>query len=145
MQLDFHPAPGLEGILPGWFVVPQNPIQPITYTPGIGDIVAATFPIPQNPVADYTRGQVKMIGQGVGCACDGGCSGKINGVGVGDVSSDWSAFTGNFGAALQDTIMGVPVWAAAAGVALLMLAGGEKHSYVGRTRRAARAAAGAFA
>lgn len=143
MQLDYHPAPGLEGILPGWFVVPQNPIQPVTYTPRIGDILPASFPVPQNPVRDYTRGQVKMIGQGVGCACDGGCGGQLNGVGVSGISDDIAA--GNFSAALQETVMGVPVWALAAGAALLLFSGGPTHSYAGRGRRAVAAARGAFA
>lgn len=157
-RLAYHPAPGIEGLLPGFYNVPQNPIQPITYTRGIAEILPGAFPVPQNPVKDYTRGQTKLIGQGVsGCGCGGSCGGgcgggQINGMGVsglGDFSTDWGSFTGNISAgnymaAIQSTIFGVPVWAIGGALVLVMFAGGSKHSYVGRGRRAARAAAGAF-
>lgn len=155
MRLGHHPAPGLGDLLPGFYVVPQNPVQPVKYIRGISEILPGSFPVPQNPVKDYTRGRTKLIGQGVsGCGCGGSCGGcgakgQLNGVGVGDFSTDWNSFTGNISAgnytgALQSTIFGVPVWAIGGALALVLFAGGEKHSYYGRGRRAARAAAGAF-
>lgn len=158
-RLGYHPAPGINGLLPGFYNVPQNPIQPVTYTRGISEILPGSFPVPQNPVKDYTRGQTKLIGQNGGggvsgcggsCGCGGGCSsGQINGVGIGDISSDWATFqsdisSGNYMEALQATFFGVPVWAVAGALTLVMFAGGSKHSYAGRGRRAARAAAGAW-
>ncbi len=154
-QLNYHPAPGMGDLLPGFYVVPQNPVQPVKYIRGISEILPGSFPVPQNPVKDYTRGQTKLIGQngmsGCGCGCGGGSScGQINGIkGVGDLSTDWGTFTGdisagNYGAALQATIFGVPIWAIGGALALVLFAGGEKHSYAGRGRRAARAAASAF-
>lgn len=154
MNLNYHPAPGLGDLLPGFFVVPQNPIQPVKYIRGIAEILPGSFPVPQNPVKDFTRGQTKLIGQGVsGCGCGGscgGCNGQINGVGVGDLSTDWGSFqtaisSGDYMGALKSTFFGIPVWAVGGALVLLMFAGGEKHSYYGRGRRAARAARGAFA
>lgn len=163
MQLNMHPATGLGEMLPGWFDVPQNPVtaaaRGITYTPGIGEIIGAAYSVPQNPVKDFMKGNVKALGtQGVGdcgCGCggSGGCGGgKINGIGVnglGSISDDWAKIqadvsAGSYGSVIQDTVFGVPVWAIGAGLLLLMFAGGEKHSYVGRGRRAARAAASSW-
>lgn len=158
MQLNMHPAIGLGEMLPGWFAVPQNPVQAahgVTYTPGIGEIIGGTFAVPQNPVKDYTAGSVRALGTAPDCGCgcggsSGGCGGgKINGIGMGALSDDWAKIQsdvsgGGYMAVFQDTVMGVPVWAIGAGLLLLMFAGGEKHSYAGRGRRAARAAAGAW-
>ena len=154
-QLNYHPAPGMGDLLPGFYVVPQNPVQPVKYIRGISEILPGSFPVPQNPVKDYTRGQTKLIGQngvsGCGCGCGGsGSCGQINGIkGLGDFTSDYGTFTGNLSAgnymaALQSTFFGVPVWAVAGTLVLVMFAGGEKHSYAGRGRRAARAAASAW-
>ncbi len=150
-------------MLPGWFDVPQNPIvaasRGVTYTQGIGEIIGAAYSVPQNPVKDFMKGSVKALGtQGVGdcgCGCGGGggcAEGKINGIGMnglGTIADDWAKMQtdisgGNYSTVLTDTVMGVPVWAIGAGLVLLMFAGGEKHSYAGRGRRAARAAAGAW-
>jgi len=160
-NLPYHPAPGLGDLLPGYFSVPQNPITdrlPVTMTPGIGDILPGSFPVPQNPIKDFTRGQVKMIGQqtgtgypglsGCGCGCNGGggCSGSLNGhpVGMGGLSEDWSAIQtnitdGNYMGALQNTVFGIPVWAIGAFAVLILFSGGEKHSYYSRGRKAAAA------
>lgn len=127
-NLPFHPAPGLGDLIPGYFVVPRNPITaqaraPITVSPGIGDIIRASFPVPQNPIISAVTGNVKPLGTG-DCGCGGKCGGcggsgrgMINGqrVGMGDLSTDVSAVGsalsgGNFSAALQDTIGGIPVW-----------------------------------
>jgi hypothetical protein len=154
-QLNYHPAPGMGDLLPGFYVVPQNPVQPVKYIRGISEILPGSFPVPQNPVKDYTSGQTKLIGQGVsGCGCGGSCGGcgggQINGIkGLGDFTTDYGTFTGNLSAgnymaAIQSTFFGVPVWAIGGALVLVMFAGGQKHSYVGRGRRAARAAASAF-
>lgn len=158
-QLNYHPAPGLGDLLPGFYVVPQNPIQPVKYIRGIAEILPGAYVVPQNPVKDFTRGQTKLIGQGVsgcGCGCggSGACgSGQINGIGVrglGDLSTDWSSFTGSISSgdymgALKSTFFGVPVWAVGGALVLMFFLGGEKHSYYGRSRRAARAARAAYA
>lgn len=157
-MINQHPAPGLGDLLPGFYVVPQNPIkEAVTYVPRIGEILPGSFPVPQNPIKDYMSGRLNLIGRepgvqgtvnGVsGCGCGGSCGGCG---GLGDISSDFSkiksdASAGDFGQVLQDTIAGIPVWAIGAGLALLFFAGGESHSYYGRSRRAARAARGAFA
>lgn len=160
-MISYHPAPGLGDLLPGFFVVPQNPIkdaQGVTYVPRIGEILPGSYAVPQNPIKDYMGGRLNLIGRepGVpgkvngqlsGCGCGGSCGGCG---GLGDISTDISKFTsdlsaGNFGQAIQDSIFGVPMWAIAGGLALLFFAGGESHSYYGRTRRASRAARAAFA
>lgn len=134
MDLNFHPAPGLRALLPGWWNVPNNPIAMnaygITRTPGIAEIVPGSFPVPQNPVRDYTTGQVKLIGSGNGCGCSGGCAGKING--MGGFTEDFAGIGAKFGAgdimgAMQAPLLGVPLWGWAGGaVALLMFAGGSR-------------------
>lgn len=159
-QLNYHPAPGLGDLLPGFFVVPQNPIQPVTYTPRIGEIMPGSFSVPQNPLKDYVTGNVRLIGTGngvSGCGCGGGCgscntNGKINGMsiaGINGISEDWdnikSEFNqGDYMGLLQAPVFGIPLWGIAAGLVALMLVGGEEHSYYGRSRRAAKAAARAF-
>ncbi len=59
-RLQYHPAPGIGEILPGFYVVPQNPLRAlsaepvrqlgITRTPHIGELVAANYVVPQNPL-----------------------------------------------------------------------------------------------
>lgn len=159
MNLPFHPAPGLGDLLPGFFVVPQNPIKDATtYVPRIGEILPGSYPVPQNPIKDYMQGRIHQIGREPGtpgmingklsgCGCGGTCGG-CGGLGsVGDdftkIKDDISA--GNIGQVFQDTVFGVPVWAIGAGLALLFFMGGEKHSYAGRSRRAYRAARAAYA
>lgn len=64
--LRFHPAPGFGDLMPGWFVVPQNPIT----TPGtalvpslqgtrpnqvlrrttMAELMPGSFTVPQNPL-----------------------------------------------------------------------------------------------
>ena len=158
-MLNYHPAPGLGDLLPGFYVVPQNPIKDATtYVPRIGEILPASYAVPQNPIKDYMSGRLNLIGRepGVagkvngklsGCGCGGTCGGCG---GLGDISTDFSKIStdftaGNFTQAIQDPIFGIPLWAIAGGLALLFFAGGETHSYYGRTRRASRAARSAFA
>lgn len=156
-MINYHPAPGLGDLLPGFFVVPENPIsQGTTYVPRIGDILPGSFPVPQNPIKDYMVGRLNLIGRepGVkgtvngisgccGSAC-GGCGGGLSGL-----SEDWDAIqtnitAGDYMGALQSTVFGFPVWAVAGGLVLLMFVGGENHSYVGRSKKVARAAAKAW-
>lgn len=154
-----HPAPGLGDLLPGSYVVPQNPLQGITYVPRIGEILPGAYVVPQNPIKDYMAGRLNLIGRepgakgtvngisGVGCGCGGGC-GACGG--LGSLSDDWSAIQANITAgdymgALQSTVFGVPVWAIAAGLGVMFFMGGESHSYYGRSRRAAAAARRAYA
>jgi hypothetical protein len=65
-MLNFHPAPGLGDLLPGEFVVPQNPIRdagtPLVPSnvgltkgrpykvPKLGDLMPGKFAVPQNPL-----------------------------------------------------------------------------------------------
>jgi len=160
-MIQYHPAPGLGLYMPGWYSVPQNPIEGgVSYTPRIGEILPGSFPVPQNPIKDYMNGRLNMIGRepGVkgtingmsGCSCGGTCGGCGDIVGLGGISEDISKITsdlsaGDFGQALQDTVFSIPVWAIAAGLGLLFFMGGEQHSYYGRSRRAARAARAAYA
>jgi hypothetical protein len=138
-QINYHPAPGLTGILPGWFVVPQNPIQPETYQPGIGEIIGASFVVPQNPIADYTTGRPNFLGKKPGaparingkpvssCGCGGACASCS---GLGNIQADLQAISdkvsaGQWGDAIQSPLFGIPLWGILAGVAAatLMLGG----------------------
>lgn len=158
-NLSIHPAPGLGDLLPGFFAVPQNPIDVglsgITYAPGIGDILPGAFAVPQNPIKDYTSGTVKLIGQqsggagqlngqptcGCGCGGHGGCGG-----GMGDISTDISTFTsqltaGNFSGALSSPILGLPAYMYLLGIAglLFFFGGSTGPSRATRARRAYKA------
>lgn len=152
MNISHHPAPGLGELLPGFFVVPQNPVtDAVRYIPNLGDIMPGAFVVPQNPVVDRATGNVvpigtsKGMGGGCGCGCGGhgGCGvAKLNHqpIGMGDLSSDWARFQsditgGSVMTALQDTVFGVPVWAYGAMLALFMFTGG-KESHYRRGRRA---------
>src|SRR3972149_2183549 len=147
-QINYHPAPGLGDLLPGFHTVPQNPFkgEPITYQPRIGEILPASYSVPQNPIKDYMGGRLHQIARepgaegvlngkvvGVGCG-DVGCGGIGNcGCascgGLGDISSDLSAVSDKFSAgdymgAIQAPIFGIPLWAiVAAIVAVPMLMG----------------------
>jgi hypothetical protein len=165
-----HPAPGLGELQPGWFVVPQNPMDgPVSYVQGIGDILATGgFAVPQNPVVSRSSGVIQPIGtqpgakamingkavsggvSGMGCGCGTSAGSCGCGGGMGDISAEFTQFStdltnGNFtNAIINDTFFGVPVWAYGIMAGILLFAGGEKHSYAGRARRASRAAASAF-
>lgn len=95
-NIPFHPAPGLGDLLPGFFVVPQNPITgraaPTAYIPGVGDIMPGSFPVPQNPVKDYAMGQTKMIGQ------QSGTGYGVHGIGSGTPDTINSSMAGLSGA-----------------------------------------------
>jgi hypothetical protein len=163
MWLNQHPAPGLGDLLPGFFVVPQNPMASTTYVPRIGDILPGSFPVPQNPIKDYMSGRLNLIARepgvqgkingkpagvsgcsGGSCGCGGSCGGGLSGVGEDFAVIQADITAGDYGKVLTDTILGIPLCGFGVGLALLMFAGGEQHSYVGRGRRAARAAARAW-
>lgn len=93
-----HPAPGLGELIPGSFVVPQNPIMAASYIPHIGELLPASFVIPQNPLIaamltpagtgmpNNTRGLTYgsgLSGLGGGCGCRGGmCGCGMSGLGL---------------------------------------------------------------
>lgn len=64
MRFHNHIAPGIGQLMPGMFVLPQNPLRPVMGRPRIGEIIAARFPVPQNPIID-------ALGKGVGMAQTG--------------------------------------------------------------------------
>lgn len=94
-----HPAPGFGDLLPGWFVVPQNPIldamgippTPVAKVQSMGELLPGKFVVPQNPLIGQLAAGV-MVGPGgkgtgiTGCGCLGqmGCScgnEHVNGLG----------------------------------------------------------------
>ena len=79
--INVHPAPGLGEMLPGWYVVPNNPFQPrkpVAIGKGMGLMLPASTPIPQNPLIDT----LKTVGMPAGQT---GKVGVINGLGVIDL------------------------------------------------------------
>jgi hypothetical protein len=70
-HIPFHPAPGLGDLLPGEFVVPQNPIRDagtalvpsaVALAGGrpykvakLGDLMPGKFTVPQNPIVTTLR------------------------------------------------------------------------------------------
>lgn len=88
MQMPFHPAPGLGDLAPGWFALPQNPLnmQDSTVlvptmsatapgrwvkTPMLGDLVAGSFAVPQNPVRNNLVASMTGL-RGLACGCQSG-------------------------------------------------------------------------
>lgn len=75
-------APGFGDILPGNFVVPQNPLHPGTMdgvrVPHVGELMPARFAEPENPLLNALQGRI-MPG-------NGGC-GSCSGMGALDLSS----------------------------------------------------------
>lgn len=102
-RINFHPAPGFGDLMPGFFVVPQNPLRPgDTGTPlvpslqatapgrtlrisRIGELMPGQFSVPQNPLMAAITGGMS----GLGCGCSSGCGNSnytLNG--MGDLSMD---------------------------------------------------------
>lgn len=90
MRINYHPAPGLGDLLPGFFVVPQNPVRDaegplvpsvqalaagaVLKKPHMGDFLPATFAVPQNPIRKSLASNMNGLnGLGCGCAGTGGC------------------------------------------------------------------------
>jgi hypothetical protein len=72
MHLNAHLAPGLGELLPGWFVLPQNPIAAARQgrVPHIGELLPASFTVPENPII-----RALTVGHHGGCgacSCGGG-------------------------------------------------------------------------
>lgn len=53
-HLNFHPAVGFGELMPGSFVVPQNPMRlaasGVGYIPHIGELMPGSFVVPENPL-----------------------------------------------------------------------------------------------
>ncbi len=100
-RLNFHPAPGFGDLMPGNFVVPQNPIRDAG-TPlvpslqatmpnttfriaRLAELMPGQFTVPQNPL------MMALSGGNLGCGCSSGCSGGNSNYtlnGMGDLSMD---------------------------------------------------------
>lgn len=108
MNIGIHPAPGFGELLPGFFVVPHNPIVQASYVPRIGELLPAKFSMPENPIIRALAGDnglrptgprqvsVSALGQ---CGCIAGKCGMgceqlgMSGLGMGDlgtmIASTW--------------------------------------------------------
>ena len=141
--MPYHVAPGLGDLAPGWFVVPQNPIQGdgtplvpslqatapgrVIRMAGLADLVAASFVVPQNPLVSTLQNSMSRVGMGgMGCGCGGGfgCDGganfyALNGLGQLDFSS-LSNFTASVPAWAGEAspISAIPNWAFYGGLAV---------------------------
>ena len=147
-QINFHPAPGLGELMPGWFVVPQNPIAPDrtelmptpqarsggrpVYVPHVGELMPAKFTVPQNPLVRELRGLGVLGGCGscgmAGCAGCGSASGEAKcGAGCGCASAIGFSGLGSFGdslSGLADTLTtGYMPYLIGGGLLLLFLSG----------------------
>lgn len=149
-MIGFHPAPGLGELLPGWFVVPQNPLELATRgirrIPTIGEIVPATFPVPQNPLvrALSLGASPKCLCVGIGCG--DGCLSRYSGMtGLPEIweqvkttaTGAWGSVTGMLGGANWTTYA-----LAGGGVLLLWMLisrGGGYRREAGAARREYRA------
>jgi hypothetical protein len=149
-HINFHPAPGLGDLLPGMFVVPQNPIMDagtplvpsvqatapnqVMRVKHIGELLPGMFVVPQNPIIRTlaTGGQTSGM---AGLGCGGGC-----GCGMGDATaapatSDWTSFF------TQSTIIpGIPDGLIYGGgllaVYMLMSPGGKEYRQKSRALKA---------
>jgi hypothetical protein len=91
--INFHPAPGFGELMPGAFVVPQNPFRPASYVPSIGELLPGTFTVPENPIIRELSGQSSLRPgsngstrtismEGIGsCGCISGMCGCDDGMG----------------------------------------------------------------
>lgn len=102
-HVPFHPAPGMGDLLPGYFVVPNNPITSAAGGPGatgvgrvahIGELMPASFVVPENPLmnalATVGRGPASQKSLG-GCGCTGlgcGCGDRMSLSGLGEFNLD---------------------------------------------------------
>lgn len=100
-RINFHPAPGFGDLMPGNFVVPQNPIrdQGTPLVPSLqatmpnttfriarlAELMPGQFTVPQNPLRMALSGGLA----GMGCGCSSGCNnGNYTLNGMGDLSMD---------------------------------------------------------
>lgn len=89
--IPYHPAPGFGELVPGAFVVPQNPIvdtkdpsvspdsfagngsSGVKYIPRMAEILPSRFAVPQNPLIAQLRAGMSSL---MGCCCGDGGSGS---------------------------------------------------------------------
>jgi hypothetical protein len=125
-----HPAPGFGDLLPGWFVVPQNPItQPheMKRVQSVGEFLPARLLTPYNPLVNA----LQTVGRAPG---DKG-GGKVGLMGLGEFNL--SAFTGNIGDTFKS--LSTTQWIMIGGgvlVVLMLLARPGKSEYQSAVRRA---------
>lgn len=142
-HLPYHPAPGFGDLMPGSFVVPQNPIHPdgtplvpsvqaqsggnIAYRPKIGDLLPGAFVVPQNPIR---RNLASNMGMGCTSCGDSGYDGSgFHSNGLQGLGMDLSA-QGLTTWATSDGPMGLPMLAwvgIAVGAYLLISPGGSDY------------------
>ena len=88
---NIHPAPGVGELMPGFYVVPQNPIAMaqtgMGYFARMGELLPGAFTVPQNPIVKNFASGMQGLGT-MGCApgsqCGGGFTGALAGMGLGD-------------------------------------------------------------
>lgn len=110
--VNHHVAPGLGDLLPGWFVVPQNPIaQPheLKRVESIGEFLPARLLTPYNPLLHSLASVGRAPGERGG--------GKVGIMGLGEFNL--STFTGSIGDAVKG-ISGTQ-WAMIGGGVLLLV------------------------
>jgi len=165
MVIPVHPAPGLGDLLPGWFVVPQNPIRDagtpvkanvtakaggaVVKVPSMGELMPGMFTVPQNPLRQALAsppGTGVPGTKGLGC---GTCHGMGDASGLmGSLASAGTSLQTTLTA--QHTLLGVtlPTWAWAAiaiGGYMLVAPGGAEYRAVRSRSRGYRRLAGAVA
>lgn len=152
MVIPVHPAPGLGDLLPGWHVVPQNPIRDaelstaivasttakaggrVVKVPSMGELMPGMFVVPQNPLrtALATPPGAGVPGthgmKGLGCST---CHGLGDASGL--MGSLASAETGISSWLQQPSFISssIPNWGLVAGVAaayFLFTPGGSAYS-----------------
>lgn len=134
-HIHMHPAPGLGDLLPGFFVVPNNPIKGNTglgYVPHFGELMPGKFSVPENPIIRGLSG-CGIPGRGNSCGCGGGC-------GMGSLGA-WQDYLPDFSGALPDfSTWGITNWALLGGGAFLLIwmmtPGGSQYSQAKRSLKA---------
>ena len=114
--VNVHPAPGLGEMLPGWFVVPNNPFQPrsvVGVGKGVGMMLPAGFVVPQNPLIDALR----TVGMPAGKTAS---IGYINGIGEISLDSAWES-TQSVVSGVTSFVQQHPYLSLGLGVLLLMM------------------------
>ena len=89
---NIHPAPGLGELMPGFFVVPQNPITMaqtgMGYFARMGELLPGSFSVPQNPIVSNFKTGMQGMGT-LGCAgqpgCTAGFTGALSGGSIGEL------------------------------------------------------------
>ena len=114
--VNVHPAPGLGEMLPGWFVVPNNPFRPravVGVGKGVGMMLPAGFVVPQNPLIDALR----TVGMPAGKTAS---IGYINGIGEISLDSVWQSVQPTV-SSITDFVRQHPYLSLGLGVLLLMM------------------------